>query len=248
MIPALIFAASAMVFAGLVFRGLFEFIKPEKVEVDYDPCGGGWHESYLHHCEQGLKEIPQQPINTYTNLAYLAAGVYVHVMTGTNASLVFAITMAYLAVGSSLFHATSTKWAGMIDVTAIYVVFAGTLVYAASTLLDGTTWVYTPAVMFVGAGLASYFLSRRFKRRLNVVMAVFLGGSYAAVLINMWLEHDTHAWRYVLGSFLLFALAFLIWNLDKKRTFPLKGWGHGIWHVLTAIAAALVFQAANRVP
>lgn len=248
MVTALIFSASAIIFAGLVFRGFFAFIKPETVAVDYDTCGGKWDEAYIHHCDQGLLHIPQQPVNTYSNLGYLAAGVYMHVIVGTNASLVFAITMAYLAVGSTLFHATSTKWAGMLDVIAIYVVFSAVAVYAASTLFDATTWTFTPAIMLVVAGLVSYLFSKRYKRRMNLVIAIFLGGSYLAVLVNMWIEHDTSAWRYLMTSFVLFALAYFIWNLDRKRIFPLRGWGHGFWHVLTAAASAFVFQAANRVP
>lgn len=248
MVTALIFSAAAIIFAGLVFRGVFEFITPDKVKVDYDPCGGKWDEAYIHGCEKGLCHIPQQPVNTYSNLAYLAAGVYMHVIVGTNASLVFAITMMYLAVASSLFHATSTKWAGMLDVTAIYVVFSAIAVYAASSVFDGTNWTFTPPIMFVLAGLTSYVCSKRFHRRMNLVIAVFLGGSYLAVLINMAIERDRSAWRYLLASFLLFVIAYGIWNLDRKRIFPIRGWGHGFWHVLTAAASAFVFQAANRVP
>jgi predicted membrane channel-forming protein YqfA (hemolysin III family) len=30
--------------------------------------------------------------------------------------------------------------------------------------------------------------------------------------------------------------------MDVKRTFPIKRWGHGIWHILTALASGLLFE------
>lgn len=40
----------------------------------------------------------------------------------------------------------------------------------------------------------------------------------------------------------IFAGAYLCWQLDKRRV-VVGLWGHGLWHVGTAIAAVVLFQA-----
>jgi predicted membrane channel-forming protein YqfA (hemolysin III family) len=156
---------------------------------------------------------------------------------------VFVLTMTYLCIGSSLYHATSTRWAGMLDVTAIYAVFSSTMVYALAALAGGAEATFVPALMFVVAGLAAYMLSSRFRRRMEVVIGVFLGCTYAAILIRMAIMGTWTGWLWLVISFVLFALAFWFWTLDKAKAFPLKRWGHGAWHLLSAAATALVFYA-----
>lgn len=241
--PELLSALGGAVFAGLALITVFRYVDPEVVADDYHFCRGGWHESYLNGCEEGLLQIPQQPVNTYTNLAYLAAGLYIDLWLDSAPSLVFVLTMTYLCIGSSLYHATSTRWAGMLDVTAIYAVFSSTMVYALAALVGGAELAFVPALMFVVAGLAAYMLSSRFRRRMEVVIGVFLGCTYAAILIRMAIMGTWTGWLWLVISFVLFALAFWFWTLDKAKAFPLKRWGHGFWHLLSAAATALVFYA-----
>lgn len=245
--PEVLSSLGGAVFAGLVLLTVFRYVDADIVADDYHACRGGWHESYLNDCEKGLLQIPQQPVNTYTNLAYLAAGLYVDLRLDSAPSLVFVLTMAYLCVGSSLYHATSTRWAGMLDVTAIYAVFSSTMVYAGAALVgvDGAPLV--PVLMFVVAGLAAYLLSSRFRRRMEVVIGVFLGLTYLALLGRMALTGVWTGAPLLGASFALFALAYWFWTLDKAKAFPLKRWGHGFWHLLSAAAAALVFSAVPLV-
>jgi predicted membrane channel-forming protein YqfA (hemolysin III family) len=70
-----------------------------------------------------------------------------------------------------------------------------------------------------------------------------LGTAYLFSLLKMWSKGDWNAWPMLVGSFVSFGIAYIIWNMDVARTFPLKRWGHGIWHILTALASALLFDA-----
>jgi predicted membrane channel-forming protein YqfA (hemolysin III family) len=239
--PEVLAALGGAVFAGLTLAAVFAYVKPEIVEDNYHVCRGGWHEAYLNDCKDGLLKIPQQPVNTYTNLAYLAAGLYVDMRLDSAASLVFVLTMTYLCIGSSLYHATSTQWGGMLDVTAIYAVFSSTMVYALAALVGCAEAPLVPALMFVVAGLAAYFLSARFRRHMEVVIGIFLICTYLSVLGRMAVTESWSGWPLVATSFALFALAYWFWNLDRAKAFPLKRWGHGFWHLLTAVAAALIF-------
>jgi predicted membrane channel-forming protein YqfA (hemolysin III family) len=220
--------------------------------------------------------VPQQPINTYSNLAYLAAGILVHFHLKTDPSFVFAVTMTYLAIGSALYHATSTRWAGMLDVTGIYAVFSAIAVYALLTLLFGD-WDLTPEVMLVVAGVCATVLykmgkpkkkegephapaddpcaevpaqsaaaapKRRRSDRMRTVIAICLGTAYLCVLARMAMTTWKH-WPLLASSVVLFVLGYWSWGMDRKRTFPLRSWGHGVWHVLTAAASGLVFYAVH---
>lgn len=242
MLLAISVTTGAVVFVAFLFLALFRFIDPAIVQDDYRACAGDWHEAELHHCQAGLVAVPQQPVNTYSNLAYLAAGLYPGVLLGTPAAYVFTFTMAYLCVGSALYHATSTRWGGMLDVTAIYVVFSALAVYAAAVLLGVPEWL-TPALMFVISGGVAYVLSPRYHRNMRLVIGIFLGGAYVLVLLQMWMRATWTPWPYLLASFVAFALAFLFWHMDRSRTFPLPRWGHGLWHILTAAASGLVFYS-----
>lgn len=239
---AVVFTAGAVIFMALLFAAAFRFVRPSILMDDYVVCAGGWHEAELNSCSQGLLKLPQQPVNTYSNLAYLAAGLFPAIVLKTPPAYVFAATTVYLCVGSSLYHAFSTRWAGMLDVTGIYTVFSALATYSAAVLIGLPDWL-TSLLMFVIAGLAAYFLSPRYKQDMHLRIGIFLGLAYGLTLLHMGLSGNWGAWPYLLASFLLFALAFLIWNLDKKRTFPLHGWGHGFWHVFTAAGAALLFYA-----
>lgn len=242
MLLAISVTAGAVIFALFILVALFSYLKPGIIRDAYVPCLGGFHESELHNCRAGLVSVPQQPVNTYTNLAYLAAGLFPGVLLNTPPAYVFAFTMAYLTVGSSLYHATSTRWAGMLDVTAIYSVYSALAVYAASVLLSLPGWL-VPGLMFVVAGGLAYLLSPRYKRKMEFRIAIFLGGTYLLVLLQMWKSGDWEHWPWLAGSFGAFGIAYIFWNMDMARTFPLPRWGHGLWHLLTAIASGLVFYS-----
>ena len=235
----------AVVFATLVFLTLFRHMTPQTVISDYSCCNGGWHEAVLADCATTLVRVPQQPVNTYSNLAYLAAGLLIQFTLGTDTAFVFAVTMTYLCIGSALYHATSTRWAGVLDITAIFAVFPSIAVYAAAGLFGVGNHELTPLAMFLVAGGLVYALSRRAARYMRAVIAVSLGTAYLLLLAYMVRTGDWRALPYLLSSLGLFVLAFWSWGLDKKQKFPLKAWGHGVWHVATAAASALVFYAVH---
>jgi channel protein (hemolysin III family) len=242
MLIALSVTGGAVFFAAIILVILFRTIDPQIVRDGYVECAGRWHEAFLCGCEDGLASLPQQPVNTYTNLAYLAAGVFPGVLLDTPAIYVFSFSMIYLFIGSSLYHAMSTSWGGMLDVTAIYVVYSALAVYASAVLFGSPDWMI-PLTMFVVAGLAAYVLSPRYHRNMHLKIAILLGGTYVLLLLRMAFSGNWGSWPYLVASIITFALGFLFWMMDKRRTFPLPRWGHGLWHILTAAATGLVFYA-----
>lgn len=116
LIYSIAYAVIGSIVMGFVLRAIFKKINPANVS-DYRACVGGWWEEELNQCSPDLVMVPQQPVNTYTNLVYLTGGLFIAVHFNTLSSYVFSLTLLYLCVGSALYHALSTSWAGRLDVT-----------------------------------------------------------------------------------------------------------------------------------
>lgn len=177
----------------------------------YRPYTGGWAEAYLHGCERTSKagRLPEQPINTWTNLAY----VFVGWLSGDPW---FAGAMTLLGIWSALYHATSTSWAGWMDVTLIYVVFA----FLTARAVVSPAWAALFAIV-VGTVLGIAF---------HHTLEVPVGLSFVVTLLAC---APAAGWWTVVGAG-LFGLGYFSWWLDHQHRFP-QAAGHGTWHVLTAI-------------
>lgn len=233
----------ALIFATLVFFTLFRYMTPRTVESDYSICNGNWEEAFHYECPCGLKRLPQQPRNTYSNLAYLAAGLYIYFAIGTDTAFVFAVTMTYLCIASALYHATSTGWSSVLDQTAILAAFPAIAIFGIAAHLDAGNHPLTPLTMFVVAGLLSYFLSKHVRKYMRAVIAISLGLSYLLLAGYMIRTHNVQPRPYLVASLVLFALGYLCWELDRRKKTAL--WGHALWHMLTAAASALIFYAID---
>ena len=240
---SILFAVSAAVVAGLVLKAIFRSLNPANIG-GYRPCKGGWWEAELNNCKAGLLMVPQQPVNTYTNIAYAAVGSFLIFKLNTLPAFVLFLTLLYLCAGSALYHATSTSWAGKLDVSGIYAVFSSLGAYALFKLV-GLKDLPVAFIMFVVAVLAGYLWRYKYKGDMRVKIGVLLLAAYVFVIWNMLKNHISLADGFLIASLVLFALAFLAWNLDKAGKFPLPRWGHGLWHLLTAAAISILFYVIH---
>ena len=243
MMISLVFAACISLVIALSLREIFKSLDPGKIG-QYRPCGGGWWEGELNNCRAGLLQLPQQPVNTYTNVSYVFCGFFTAFQLNTLPSYAFALASLYLCAGSSLYHATSTRWAGSLDVSGMYAVFSSLTIYA----LLAFTQLEDPAaalIMFVTASLCGYFLRYKFRGDTSLKIGIFIVISYGLLLWKLLRDNIPDVKPYHIVSFAIFLVAYAVWNLDKKRLLSLKNWGHGIWHIMTGIAIALLFYAIH---
>ncbi|MFQ5605009.1 MAG: ceramidase domain-containing protein [bacterium] len=237
-------AIGGTVIVGIALREIFRSLNPALLS-GYRPCKGGWWEAELNNCSLGLKKLPQQPVNTYTNVAYVTGGLFLMFTLNTLPTYVLSLTLLYLCAGSALYHATSTRWAGSLDASAMYALFSALTAYAAFRFL-GLTDALAAFLMILVATLAGYFLRYKYRGNMSLKIGVFLVLTYAFLIWNMLRSQQSLLNAYLIGSFALFAVAYLIWNLDKARSFPLRRWGHGLWHVLTAAAIAMLYYVTHQ--
>lgn len=106
---SIVFASIGSIVAVIFLYNILKRINPQNIS-DYRKCKGDFRESYLNNCEAGLLKIPQQPINTYTNIVYLTGGLFLMFEFSNLTTYVFFLTTLYLFISSSWFHATSSNW------------------------------------------------------------------------------------------------------------------------------------------
>lgn len=193
--------------------------------------GGWWEDLVANRCW-----FPIGPINTYSNIAYLIAGVWAFVTKPSWASAVFGLSMAFLAVGSALYHGTKRVWASRLDNAGMYAVFAALLTYTISP-----THPYIAPLMALGAIILvkTIAYTENWKYMLNPMMGLMVWLSVITVGIK------GHLGEAAMGL-TLFGIAYAIWWADKNKTFWFKRWGHGLWHVLTALAVFTLFYGASK--
>lgn len=188
--------------------------------------GGWWEDILTNRCI-----FPIAPINTFSNLAYVIIGALTYTLKPSLASAVMALAFAFLGVGSGLYHGTKRGWASKLDHAGMYAAFTSIVTYT----LAPTNRFIGPLMALVAALVAwrlAYTTST--KDLLNPMMGVFIAISTLSVGLNGDL-------KFALISFGLFCGAYVIWWMDKSRTFLFKHWGHGLWHIITAIAMGLLY-------
>ncbi|HEY9507254.1 MAG TPA: hypothetical protein VIQ27_14870 [Gemmatimonadales bacterium] len=225
-----------LLLAALGMWGLIKWIAATPwLMTDVKACRGDWAEARLRGCEQGIgfTGIPVEPLNTFSNLAYLAAGWILFQRQGTPATLVLALAMTILWVGSSIYHGTKTMWGARLDHAGMYSVFGVLAVYC---LAPDHAAIHN---VMIGAGLAmgigfSFIVPGDLNSRMGLLLGLM---SLRAFLLGTPL---------VAGISLgLFAVAFVSWLLDKRTT-VLSRFGHAIWHAFTAAAITTMFSALTR--
>ena len=212
-------------------------------------------------CERLTPGLIAQPVNTWSNLAFILAGVSVGVhadrarrrRTGfLYASpvypAVFASAIALLGPGSMALHATMTIWGGRVDVTSMYVFIGLVVAWGLTRLyeLSGPAFAGLYAVILLG------LIATKFVLPINsdFVFGAMVG---VATVINVVLVRRRPEivlrHRYVLAAAGFFAAAFAVW-LPSRTGGPLCApdfWlqGHAVWHGLCAAAASCIYLYAG---
>lgn len=195
-------------------------------------CRGDWAEARLRKCELGIEftGIPVEPLNSYSNLAYFAAGWVTLRIVGDAPSIVLGATLIFLSIGSTMYHGVKSMWGFRLDHAGMYAVFAALALYAIAPNHHAISYVMAGGALVAAVGFA-FFMPGELSIRMGLLLAVV---SVRAFLLG----------RPVIAGVSLgvFALAEVCWQLDKRTT-VLGRFGHAIWHLATAAAISIMFMA-----
>lgn len=204
-----------------------------------------WHQfaqQPMIFCEERLCGPVAEPANTWTNIGYLAIAIAVargRSRVDPDVRRLFTVSMITLFLFSTLFHATGTVFGKMADVSAMFFFSAGVVALSLQkTYQWGSQKTYLSFFCLLLPSLAFLFIFR-------FGNVVFFSHLLLAIILEFRLKRLKMG--YLRWSLVAFALAMVTWVLDVKRLFcdPHNHVinGHGLWHLLAALAIWLLYKA-----
>ena len=203
-------------------------------------------------CERRLCAWVVEPSNAWSNVAYVAVGLWILWARRTRlATALTAIGVAalLLGLGSFAFHATGIRVFEVVDVSGMYLISGLALTFALQRRLgwrDGVAVGFFAAVVVVSSLLMIGIGTD------GIVM--FAAQVLTAIVVEYRLRPHTPpgAERWLLSAMAALAVGFVIWTLDLRG--PLCDpdnhlvTGHAVWHALTALSVLFFyrFQVAVR--
>lgn len=215
-------------------------------------------------CEEAHAGWIKQPVNSWSNLGFVAAGLALAwrarhpLRLGTtlgaspHLATVYAVVVVLLGPASMAMHATQSALGGRLDTLSMYFIASFAAMYAAMRLFRRGPGFLVPAFVLtvIACELVEYFGGH-----VPVVMTagnVAFGGLLVAALVMeliLW-RRGGQDLRWGLGAVASMVTAFAIWTVSKTG----HPWcdpasllqGHGAWHLLCALAAYLLFEHYAR--
>ena len=201
-------------------------------------------------CEESLCAWIRQPANTWTNVGFLLAGFAILRAArrdGFEHLRGLALIALATGVGSAFFHASETFIGRLFDYGGMYLGASYMLaVNVRRWLLLGRAaarWLFWAST---AAPLTMMIVDDRYAPMVYLFEGIFCCG-FVETLLYLRQRRSGQRVRYewLIGYWLVFLIALTFWWLDKSRVLcsPGNHWisGHGVWHLLDAVALYLVY-------
>lgn len=214
-----------------------------------------------HHCfcEHDAGHFPRQLTNSLSSFAFVFLGIWSLLstrepMVGTperKLKPLFAITMLFLGASSFFYHATLSFIGQFLDVFSMYTF--GLLLLAGALYRAGRVggWYAFGGFVFASVvfGVVQYLFP---DARRILFVALVLPGIVLEMLpfVTGYRPSSKRVWSIYAGVGIML-VAYLIWTLDQVSAFCAPGspmQGHAVWHVLTALAAFMIFLHYRMTP
>lgn len=209
----------------------------------------------------------RQPINTWSNLAFVWVGLFIAVSATPDRplrrsdALLLAFACVGIGLGSWFYHASLTFVGQWLDVMSMYLLGTFMVLHAAIGILSGAqrsrrmpkdSRAFTVSYIVINLALGVLLIVWPEARR------YVFGGLIAAALMLEAILHRRKQTalqaRWLIGALAVYVVAQVIWTLDLNHlvcdpTSVVQG--HAMWHGLTALSAGLVYvyyQSAGQRP
>jgi hypothetical protein len=221
---------------------------------------------------QARRAAIKQPLNTWSNVGFIIAGLGILWWIGWNRASVSqpalanrmtrtafypgmygAMTM-FMGPGSMFFHASLKHWGGWLDSVSMYLFMSYILTYNVTRFWNWPRWAW--GLSYAGVNLPLAILAWIFHEQSTNFFALL--GLFAlcsqlmiAYTSRVGTDQSGHWWFF--GGLVSFVTAFVIWRLawtGGPLCVPRGFQGHLIWHLLCAFTVFSVykyFRAESRV-
>jgi hypothetical protein len=215
-------------------------------------------------CEAPHDGLIVQPFNTWSNLSFIMAGLLISyelssgkfdskrnkLTKGEFYGAFFSSLAVLLGPGSMALHATTTKVGGFFDMLSMYMVASFTFTYALERFfnLKPLTFIFVFASVIA---TCLYMQTLPYDIPVvhymgNFMFALFIFLTVVFEALNSFVRRLDHELKWGILSLCSLLTAFLIWNLSLSSS-PFCDpsaliQGHGIWHILNAVAVYFLFR------
>lgn len=199
-------------------------------------------------CEAISNNTIRQPINTWSNLAFVWVGLFIAVSATPDRTLrrsdalLLAFACVAIGLGSWLYHASLSFVGQWFDVMSMYLLGTFMVLHAAARLRpigDRAFTVYYLAInVALGVLLIVWPDARRYVFGVLIVAALIL-----EAISHRRKQTTLHA-KWLIAALGVYVVAQVIWTLDLNHIVcdPASVLqGHAVWHVLTAVSAGLLY-------
>lgn len=192
-----------------------------------------WARPDIHHCEANLAGWIAAPADTWSNVAYMAVGLWL--MRSSVPKKTLGIIAVIVGATSFAFHASYTAFGQALDYFGMYVLASWLIARGVLRAGWSKDEKITCAVV-VGASCATYVMFARLHWPVQTTMILLVA---LMVSLEIYLMRGAPQ-KSLLAALALFAAAYACWHMDHSDRFcrpddHLFQW-HAAWHVLTALA------------
>jgi hypothetical protein len=195
-------------------------------------------------CERQLCGWIVEPANTWSNISYLIAAIFILRSPRSTTRTFFGITTLVLFFGSTFFHMSGTHWGKMLDVSAMLVLSGGIL---ALSLQQWFQWDNQRATkVFIGLLIPSLAFLFTFGFG-NLPFGLEIVSAIVLEFFMMRQGRSLYQAKLLLLTCVIEIVAFTFMVLDRTKIWcqPDEHFlnGHALWHLLSGLAIYLAFRA-----
>lgn len=222
-----------------------------------------WGSGAGEFCEAFRPGIIKQPANTWSNLSFVFAGLYMAWQltrnqfqknnNGISRGLFYGTFLSCLTVllgpGSMAMHATGSDIGGFFDMLSMYLIISFLASYAAKRFFGFGAFAFTAmftailAICIWADGQPYHIVFPFFG---VTVFAFFVGVTIVFETLNIYIRQFNHNSKWAYASLASFGLAFFIWNLSLTDAVLCNPssliQGHAAWHTLDAASVYCLFR------
>lgn len=208
-------------------------------------------------CERIRDGVMRQPANTWSSLAFVAAGCWILGSDGADRSrspslrpvhrVLLGIAVVLIGVGSAFYHATLSFAGQFVDVFGMYLLAVFIVVYGWSRLRPLNDGSVVALYAGINAVLAALLLWLPALRRYAFGVLILTG-----LALELRVRRRRAAGmegRYLAAAVVVLAAGFVAWTLDITRVVCAPEsifQGHAVWHLAGAAASLLLFRYYTR--
>lgn len=202
-------------------------------------------------CEPSRCSVFDEPANTWSNLAFLFAFIYLIKKFEDRFIRFYAVTLLVVGFFSFVYHATNNAFSQFFDFVGMYLMTSIILAFNAKRLGGEKANIYAYFWFFTCLNLILFMSLQYMEIAIQWSIALNVLGIFMLEATNGFREKSFHQYGTFVIGFIFLACAQTSAMIDLKRIYcnPNNLWihGHVFWHLFNGVALTFMGVHMNRI-